>query len=136
VNATTSAASRLSELRSLRGFKTPTALGRKAGVSRRTIIEYEAARASLSTDDAIKLADALEVSVDVLLGRGPLPPSNLDEVDVLRLYGSAVGVNLEVAEDEGPRAVVEVFVNMHSDDPHPIWLEILEGNPEAECQGA
>ncbi len=135
MNATTSAATRLRELRSLRGFKTPTALGRKAGVSRRTIIEYEAARAGLSTDDALKLADALEVSVDVLLGRGPLPPTNLDEVDVLRLYGSAVGVNLEVAEDEGPRAVVEVFVNMHSDDPNPIWIEMLEGDPAGESQG-
>lgn len=135
--AKTMPAVRLRELRALRGFKTPTSLARKSGVRRRVITEYEAARGILSTEDAVKLADALDVSVDVLLGRGPLPPSNLDEVDVLRLYGYAVGVNLEVAADEGARSVLEVFVHLHSDDPHSIWLEMVETEPpgEKDCKG-
>ena len=101
------------------------------------IIDFEGGRGELPTKSLVLLADLLDVSVDVLLGRGPMPPSDTDAVDVLRFYGAAWGANLETAVDESSRAVLEVFVNMHSDDPHPIWLEMLEGDPQGEkpCQG-
>ena len=120
---------RLRDLRVVRWFKTATSLGKEAGVGRRTILAYEAGSGELSPGELVKLADALEVSVDVLLGRGPMPPSNMDEIDVLRFCGAANGENLEVAEDESSHAVLEVFLNMHSDDSTPIWSEMNEGDP-------
>jgi transcriptional regulator with XRE-family HTH domain len=63
-------AERLRELRHGRGL-TQTQLAAKAGVPFRTLQNWEYARRVMSFDAAIRLADALEVTLDELAGRAP-----------------------------------------------------------------
>jgi transcriptional regulator with XRE-family HTH domain len=59
---------RIRELRKLRGF-TQTELGKLIGVSQRVITYYENEGGSLSPELLAKIAEALRVSADQLLGR-------------------------------------------------------------------
>jgi transcriptional regulator with XRE-family HTH domain len=61
---------RLQRLRKQKGL-TQAQLGERIGVSQRVVTYYEAAGGSLSPELLVKIADALDVSADELLGRKP-----------------------------------------------------------------
>jgi transcriptional regulator with XRE-family HTH domain len=58
-------------LRELRGL-TQGGLGARAGIAAASISHFETGQRLPSVESLVKLADALEVSVDVLLGRATL----------------------------------------------------------------
>lgn len=64
----------LAALRDLRGL-TQAELGLRAGVGAASISHFETGQRIPSLDSLIKVADALDVSVDALLGRIPLEAS-------------------------------------------------------------
>jgi transcriptional regulator with XRE-family HTH domain len=61
-------ANRLQSLRELRGI-TQAELGRKAGMAAASISHFETGQRTPSLDSLVKLADALEVTTDAMLGR-------------------------------------------------------------------
>ena len=61
----------LRELRERRGF-TQAELGARADMAAASISHFETGQRVPSLDSLVKLADALEVSVDTLLGRAPV----------------------------------------------------------------
>src|SRR5437899_4219009 len=64
-------AERLQKLRETRRL-TQAELGRKAGMAAASISHFETGQRTPSLDSLVKLADALQVSVDTLLGRAPV----------------------------------------------------------------
>src|SRR6266536_2859794 len=71
---------RLRTFREMRGL-TQGDLGAKAGMAAASVSHFETGQRLPSLDSLVKLADALEVSVDALLGRLPLEKaSQLDPV--------------------------------------------------------
>lgn len=72
--------SNLQSLRELRGL-TQAELGKRAGMAAASISHFETGQRTPSLESLVKLADALGVSVDVLLGRAPVESSaNLDPI--------------------------------------------------------
>lgn len=67
-------AANLQSLRELRGF-TQAELGKRAGMAAASVSHFETGQRAPSLESLVKLADALEVSVDVLLGRAPIESS-------------------------------------------------------------
>lgn len=64
----------------MRGL-TQAELGIQAGIAAASVSHFETGQRSPSLDSLVKLADALAVSVDVLLGRAPVESSaQLDPV--------------------------------------------------------
>jgi transcriptional regulator with XRE-family HTH domain len=61
----------LRQLRERRGF-TQAALGARADMAAASVSHFETGQRVPSLDSLVKLADALEVSVDTLLGRAPV----------------------------------------------------------------
>lgn len=61
----------LRELRERRGF-TQAELGARADMAAASVSHFETGQRVPSLDSLVKLADALEVSVDALLGRAPM----------------------------------------------------------------
>jgi transcriptional regulator with XRE-family HTH domain len=61
---------RLRAFREMRGL-TQGDLGTKAGMAAASVSHFETGQRVPSLDSLVKLADALEVSVDALLGRAP-----------------------------------------------------------------
>ena len=59
---------RLKELRLKKGL-TQTELGKKIGIKQNSYSDWESGKNEPSLENLIKLADLLEVSVDLLLGR-------------------------------------------------------------------
>src|SRR6266511_2022390 len=71
---------RLKAFREMRGL-TQGELGAKAGMAAASISHFETGQRVPSLDSVVKLADALEVSVDALLGRASMEKaSQLDPV--------------------------------------------------------
>jgi len=64
----------LQSLRELRGL-TQAELGRRAGIAAASISHFETGQRAPSLESLVKLADALDVSVDVLLGRATIEAS-------------------------------------------------------------
>ncbi len=64
----------LSALREMRGL-TQAELGSRAGIAAASISHFETGQRIPSLDSLIRVADALDVSVDALLGRIPLGAS-------------------------------------------------------------
>jgi transcriptional regulator with XRE-family HTH domain len=58
-------------LRELRGL-TQAELGSRAGIGAASVSHFETGQRTPSLESLVKLADALQVSVDVLLGRAPV----------------------------------------------------------------
>jgi transcriptional regulator with XRE-family HTH domain len=70
----------LQSLREMRGL-TQAELGKRAGIAAASVSHFETAQRAPSLESLVKLADALAVSVDVLLGRAPIESSaQLDPV--------------------------------------------------------
>jgi len=70
----------LQSLRELRGL-TQAELGKRAGLAAASISHFETGQRMPSLESLVKLADALGVSVDVLLGRASLESStSLDPI--------------------------------------------------------
>jgi transcriptional regulator with XRE-family HTH domain len=70
----------LRALREMRGL-TQGELGTRAGIAAASVSHFETGQRVPSLDSLVKLADALQVSVDVLLGRVPVDNSpHLDPV--------------------------------------------------------
>lgn len=61
-------AQRLQSFRELRGL-TQAELGRKAGMAAASISHFETGQRTPSLDSLVKLADALEITTDAMLGR-------------------------------------------------------------------
>ena len=61
----------LKNLRELRGL-TQAELGTRAGMAAASVSHFETGQRQPSLDSLVKLADALEVSIDTLLGRTPI----------------------------------------------------------------
>lgn len=59
------------QIRELRGM-TQAEMGKRAGIAAASISHFETGQRSPSLETLVKLADALEVTVDTLLGRAPL----------------------------------------------------------------
>ena len=72
----------LRRIRELRGM-TQAEMGNRAGIAAASISHFETGQRSPSLDTLVKLADALTVTVDALLGRAPLEAAaQLDPVFV------------------------------------------------------
>jgi len=79
----------LRQLRELRGF-TQADLGNRAGIAPASVSHFETGQRVPSLDSLVKLADALQVSVDVLLGRAELgTAAQLDPVFLRASQASA-----------------------------------------------
>lgn len=76
---------RLRKLREQMGF-TQTDLGAKAGIAAASVSHFETGQRLPSLESLMKLADALGVSVDTLLGRAPTAPAS--EMDPIFLRAS------------------------------------------------
>jgi transcriptional regulator with XRE-family HTH domain len=61
----------LRSIREMRGL-TQGELGKRAGIAAASVSHFETGQRAPSLDSLVKLADALEVSVDALLGRSPV----------------------------------------------------------------
>lgn len=72
----------LREMRSL----TQAEVGKRAGIAAASISHFETGQRAPSLESLVKLADALEVSVDVLLGRAAI--ENQAQVDPLFVRAS------------------------------------------------
>jgi transcriptional regulator with XRE-family HTH domain len=61
-------------LRALREVRqlTQAELGKRAGIGAASVSHFETGQRTPSLDSLVKLADALQVSVDTLLGRAPI----------------------------------------------------------------
>lgn len=81
----TALASNLQSLREMRGL-TQAEVGKRAGIAAASISHFETGQRAPSLESLVKLADALEVSVDVLLGRAPI--ENSAQVDPLFVRAS------------------------------------------------
>lgn len=75
----------LRKLRELRGM-TQAQMGSKAGIGAASISHFETGQRAPSLDSLVKLADALRVTVDTLLGRSPV--ENSARVDPVFLQAS------------------------------------------------
>src|SRR5438552_18824772 len=64
----------LRALREMRGL-TQAEMGARAGIAPASISHFETGQRVPALDSLVKLADALEVSVDTLLGRAPVESS-------------------------------------------------------------
>jgi transcriptional regulator with XRE-family HTH domain len=70
----------LRSLREMRGL-TQGELGMRAGIAAASVSHFETGQRLPSLDSLVKLADALQVSVDALLGRGSVDQSpHLDPI--------------------------------------------------------
>jgi transcriptional regulator with XRE-family HTH domain len=67
---------RLRQVRQIRGVS-QTDLARQLGIPRQQINNYEHGRFVPSLEMACRIADALDVSLDILTGRRDLPPADL-----------------------------------------------------------
>jgi transcriptional regulator with XRE-family HTH domain len=67
-------ASTLQALREKRGL-TQADLGKRAGMAAASVSHFETGQRAPSLESLVRLADALDVSVDVLLGRAPVETS-------------------------------------------------------------
>jgi transcriptional regulator with XRE-family HTH domain len=67
-------AEKLQALREMRAL-TQSELGKRAGMAAASISHFETGQRAPSLESLIKLADALDVSVDTLLGRAPVVSS-------------------------------------------------------------
>lgn len=100
----------LKALRGMRGL-TQAEMGIRAGIAPASISHFETGQRMPALDSLVKLADALEVSVDALLGRAPVESSaqvdpvflrasraNAQTLDTVRRITEAL-----LAEDKPPR---------------------------------
>jgi transcriptional regulator with XRE-family HTH domain len=78
---------RLQKLRELRGL-TQAEFGRRAGISAASVSHFETGQRAPSLESLVKLADALEVSADTLLGRADMAASAGTQVDPIFLRAS------------------------------------------------
>jgi len=62
--------SNLREFREMRGL-TQAGLGDRSGIAAAAISHFETGQRVPSLESVVKLADALDISIDTLLGRGP-----------------------------------------------------------------
>jgi transcriptional regulator with XRE-family HTH domain len=76
---------RLQKFREMRGL-TQVQLGEKAGMKPAAVSHFETGQRSPSLESLVKLADALEISADALLGRAS--PESLTQVDPIFLRAS------------------------------------------------
>src|SRR5258708_38388351 len=76
---------RLQSMRELRHL-TQAQLGSRAGMAAASVSHFETGQRAPSLESLVKLADALDVSVDALLGRAPVESSM--QVDPLFLRAS------------------------------------------------
>jgi transcriptional regulator with XRE-family HTH domain len=90
----------IASLRDKKGFS-QTELADKSGVSRVMIGKYERGEAQPSIDAAKKIADALEVSLDYLVGEGI--NSKLDKQALKRLQ------DLELLEDDKRKTLFDLI---------------------------
>jgi transcriptional regulator with XRE-family HTH domain len=90
----------IATLRDKKGFS-QTELADKSGVSRVMIGKYERGEAIPSIDAAKKIADALEVSLDYLVGEGI--NSKLDKQALKRLQ------DLELLEDDKKKTLFDLI---------------------------
>jgi len=79
----------LKNLRELRSM-TQAEMGARAGIAPASISHFETGQRTPSLDTLIKLADALRVSVDTLLGRAPV--ENYAHVDPVFVQASLADV--------------------------------------------
>ncbi len=75
----------LQSLRELRGL-TQAELGKRAGIAAASISHFETGQRAPSLESLVKLADALDVSVDVILGRASI--ESAAQIDPLFLRAS------------------------------------------------
>lgn len=68
-------------LKDLRGKRTQQDIADSLGVSRASYSHYENDHVQPDNETLTKLAALYKVSIDYLLGREPLIPKNIDEVD-------------------------------------------------------
>lgn len=80
-------ASRLQQLRELRNL-TQAELGRRAGIAAASVSHFETGQRAPSLESLVKLANALEVSTDALLGRADITASAGTQVDPIFLRAS------------------------------------------------
>ena len=78
---------RLQRLRELRNL-TQAELGRRAVMAAASVSHFETGQRMPSLESLVKLADALEVSADVLLGRADLAAGGGTQVDPIFLRAS------------------------------------------------
>jgi len=89
VGNTENLASRLQQLRELRKL-TQAELGSRAGIAAASISHFETAQRTPSLESLVKLADALDVSTDALLGRSAMHEnSRVDPIFVRASHASA-----------------------------------------------
>jgi transcriptional regulator with XRE-family HTH domain len=79
--------SRLQKLREVRGL-TQAELGRRAGIAAASVSHFETGQRAPSLESLVKLADALEVSADALLGRADMTVPAGTQVDPIFLQAS------------------------------------------------
>jgi transcriptional regulator with XRE-family HTH domain len=85
LRASAALAFNLKHLREMRGL-TQAGLGMRAGLGAAAISHFETGQRAPSLESLVKLADALDVSIDVLLGRGDI--ENAGHVDPIFLRAS------------------------------------------------
>lgn len=100
----------------MRGF-TQGELGARAGMAAASVSHFETGQRVPSLDSLVKLADALEVSVDALLGRAPVAEaSHLDPVFLRASRASAQTL------DTVRRVTEAVLASVEAVNPKPAGL--------------
>jgi transcriptional regulator with XRE-family HTH domain len=79
--------SRLQRFREIRNL-TQAELGRRAGMAAASVSHFETGQRSPSLESLVKLADALEISTDALLGRAELDQDSGTKIDPIFLRAS------------------------------------------------
>lgn len=102
----------LRRIRELRGM-TQAGMGERAGVAAASISHFETGQRSPSLETLVKLADALDVTVDTLLGRAPLQAAaHIDPVFV-----QASQADLPTLETVR-RVTAAILANAHKGGPN------------------
>ena len=78
---------RLQRFREIRGL-TQAELGRRAAMAAASVSHFETGQRAPSLESLVKLADALEVSTDALLGRAEIGSVHSTQVDPIFLQAS------------------------------------------------
>ena len=106
----------LRQMREMRGF-TQADLGNRAGIAPASVSHFETGQRVPSLDSLIKLADALQVSVDALVGRAEIgaavkldpiflraSQANAQTLDAVRRVTQALLADMELPSASAPGA--------------------------------
>lgn len=106
---------KIREIRISRGYNQEQ-LAELASLNRVTIAKYEAGKVEPGAQALSRIADALEVTVDQLLGREPQPTNN-DPYKVKTVEARIVSFGMDQLPQEDRETLLNVFKAMYASKP-------------------